>query len=103
MKTLIPASVLNKLPASAQQTLLSKTFFPNLISTPFGDGLKIAFAISVVLVLIAAVASALRGNRVIYKVEDHEVPVVAGEVQIQPEKVTAVSGSSVVTSKPAKD
>jgi EmrB/QacA subfamily drug resistance transporter len=103
MKTLIPASVLNKLPASAQQTLLSKTFFPNLISTPFGDGLKIAFAISVVLVLIAAVASALRGNRVIYKVEDHEVPVVAGEVQIQPEIATAVSGSSVVTSKPAKD
>ncbi len=70
MKTLLPAAVLQALPAASQATLLSKTFFPNLISAPFDDGLRIAFSISVVLVLIAAVASLLRGKRVIYEQEE---------------------------------
>ena len=66
MKALIPASALQALPASAQASILSKAFFPNLISVPFDDGLRIAFTISVVLALIAALASLLRGKRVIY-------------------------------------
>jgi MFS family permease len=66
MKALIPASALQALPAAAQATILSKAFFPNLISASFDDGLRIAFAISVVLALIAALASLLRGKRVIY-------------------------------------
>jgi MFS family permease len=66
MKALIPASALQALPAAAQATILSKAFFPNLISASFDDGLRIAFAISVVLSLIAALASLLRGKRVIY-------------------------------------
>jgi len=87
MKALLPASALQALPAAAQASLLSKTFFPNLISAPFDDGLRIAFAISIVLTLIAALASLLRGKRYIYGQENqvqmnpvdvHEtVPVVA--------------------------
>ncbi len=69
MKALLPAAVLDKLPAAAQATLLSKTFFPNLISAPFDDGLRIAFSISIGLVLIAAFASLLRGKRYIYEQE----------------------------------
>src|SRR5271157_2083356 len=66
MKTLLPAAVLNQLPAASQTLLLSKTFFPNLISGPFDAGLRLAFSISVALVVIAALASLLRGKRVIY-------------------------------------
>ena len=70
MKALLPASALQALPATGQALLLSKGFFPNLISAPFDDGLRIAFAISVGLALIAAVASLLRGKIVIYGQED---------------------------------
>jgi EmrB/QacA subfamily drug resistance transporter len=70
MKALIPANALQALPAAAQVSILSKAFFPNLISASFDDGLRIAFAISVVLSLIAALASLLRGKRVIYGQEN---------------------------------
>jgi EmrB/QacA subfamily drug resistance transporter len=69
MKSLIPAAALQQLPAASQALLLSKPFFPNLIAAPFDDGIRIAFSISVVLVLIAAVASLLRGKRYIYEQE----------------------------------
>ncbi|MGD0609896.1 MAG: MFS transporter [Anaerolineales bacterium] len=70
MKTILPAAVLQQLPAASQTLLLSKPFFPNLISAPFDDGLRVAFSISVVLALIAAVASLLRGKRYIYEQEN---------------------------------
>ena len=66
MKTLLPAAVLQQLPAASQALLLGKTFFPSLISAPFDDGLRIAFSISVALAIIAALASLLRGKRYIY-------------------------------------
>jgi MFS family permease len=70
IKTLVPTAVMQQLPAASQAALLSNTFFPNLISTPFDDGLRIAFLISIVLVLIAAVASAISGRRFIYELEN---------------------------------
>ena len=70
MKTLIPAAALQSLPAASQALLLGKTFFPNLIAAPFDYGLRIAFSISVALALVAALASLLRGKRVIYGQEN---------------------------------
>ncbi|MDR3577842.1 MAG: MFS transporter [Anaerolineaceae bacterium] len=69
MKSMLPAAVLNALPAASQTLLLGKTFFPNLIAGPFDYGLRLAFSISVALVVIAALASLLRGKRVIYEQE----------------------------------
>jgi hypothetical protein len=66
--------VLQSLPATSQTLLLSKTFFPNLISAPFDDGWHIAFTVSVILVLIAALASLLRGKRYIYEQEARPQP-----------------------------
>ncbi len=65
MATLIPASVLHALPAANQAHLLGKSFFPNLISTPFMHSLYFVFYLSTVLCLIAACASLLRGKRYI--------------------------------------
>jgi MFS family permease len=46
------------------QTLLGpRAFFPSLISGPFAAGLAVAFGFAVAACLIAAVASALRGER----------------------------------------
>ena len=66
MKTLLPAAVLQSLPAASQALLLGKSFFPNLIAGPFDFGLRIAFSISVALSIIAAFASLLRGKRYIH-------------------------------------
>jgi len=70
MATLIPSSVLAALPSATQATLLSPTFFPQLLAEPFHDGLQIAFSVCVVLSLGAAAASWLRGRRFIH---DYEV------------------------------
>jgi EmrB/QacA subfamily drug resistance transporter len=68
MGTLLPAPVVNALSPANQAEILGKTFFPNLLAGPFKSGLVIAFVISVILSLIAALASFLRGQRVIYDV-----------------------------------
>ncbi len=69
MGTLLPATVLQNMPAAAQAEVLGKTFFPNLIAGPFEAGLRLAFTISAILALLAALASLLRGQRYIHAVE----------------------------------
>jgi MFS family permease len=60
---LLGAHVLAGLPAHAQAVLTGPTFFPDLISTPFRDGLHTAFLFSIAACLIAAAASLARGGR----------------------------------------
>jgi hypothetical protein len=45
---------------------LDKKLIPQLISEPFQQGLRLAFADPTVLAMLAALASWLRGQRVIY-------------------------------------
>ena len=54
---------MNALPAAAKAQLLGKTFFPGLLAGPFKSGLRIAFSISAVLMVIAALASLMRGKK----------------------------------------
>jgi MFS family permease len=46
--------------------LTGQTFFPNLISSAFKHGLLIAFSASIVMLLIAAVASLMRGKKFVH-------------------------------------
>ena len=64
MQTLLPGAVLQKLPVTAQNTLLGHSFFPNLISSPFMDGMRVAFYMAAVVCVVAAIASTIRGKRV---------------------------------------
>jgi len=48
---------------SQWQALTGKSFFPNLIASPFHHGLVIVFGTAVAMSLVAAVFSALRGHR----------------------------------------
>ncbi len=66
MGTLLPPQVLKAVPAATQAVILGKEFFPQLLSAPFQQGLRVAFVISTALSLLAALASLLRGKRVIY-------------------------------------
>jgi MFS family permease len=83
MASLLPPSMLAALPDATRSTILSTSFFPQLLSGPFHDGLQIAFSVCVVLSLGAAAASWLRGPRYIH---DYE----AGKA-----KATGVPGSAV--------
>jgi MFS family permease len=59
---LVGAHALASLGPHAHALLTGSTFFPHLISAPFRDGLDAAFAFSIVVCLIAAAASMLRGG-----------------------------------------
>lgn len=66
MGKLLPAPLLHSLPAHNQAVITGKRFFPNLISQPFMHGLHIAFTVSLILFLLAAIASWLRGGKYIH-------------------------------------
>lgn len=57
--------VLNQLPASQADFLTGRSFFPNLISGPFSEGLTAAFWFAVVACVVAAVASLFTGRRTV--------------------------------------
>ena len=63
-------SVLAQLPKQNADTITGKTFFPELISDPFMEGLRIAFSVSAFMCLVAAAASALRGGKYTYDGDD---------------------------------
>ncbi|MDQ1753120.1 MAG: hypothetical protein QOE71_4176 [Pseudonocardiales bacterium] len=60
---LAPSGVLNGLPEANVDVLTGREFFPHLISQPFHHGLIIVFSTAVVLSVLGAVASLLRGTR----------------------------------------
>ena len=76
MEKMVGRDTLSGLTAEQSADITGKTFFPELISAPFIDGLRIAFTASLVMCLVAAGASWLRGGRY---VAEEEGPA-AGEV-----------------------
>jgi MFS family permease len=52
---------LSSLPRESRQALTGRTFFPHLIEAPFHHGLVVVFSAAIVLSVLAAAASAVRG------------------------------------------
>jgi MFS family permease len=63
MKQILGSKVLSHLPAGHAANLTSHSFFPHLISTPFHDGLSVAFVFAIAANVVAALASALTSGR----------------------------------------
>jgi hypothetical protein len=59
---LLGPGALHGLSAANQAALTGPSFFPNLISAPFRDGLHAAFTFSIIACLVAAAASLARGK-----------------------------------------
>ena len=76
MHTLLGDKVLAALPPDKAAYVTGKTFFPQLISSPFKHGLAIAFSVSLLMCLVAAAASWMRGSRYV-----HDEVAVAPEVE----------------------
>jgi MFS family permease len=68
---LAPSGTLSTLSASSRSVLTGHTFFPQLISGPFHQGLNVVFAFAAGLSVIAGLASLLRGRRA---TEDPDAP-----------------------------
>ncbi len=64
---LLPPKVLAHLPAHQAAVLTSRSFFPQLIGEPFKHGLVMILVFAVVMSLVAAVASFLRGEKFIHE------------------------------------
>jgi MFS family permease len=82
--------VLSTLSAHAQATVTGRSFFPQLISAPFRNGLHAAFAFAIVACLVAAAASLMRGGRY----EHQDVPDLADEVEIGQAGLIGPSGGT---------
>jgi MFS family permease len=59
---LAPSGVLNTLPPGHAAVLTGNEFFPQLVSGPFHHGLVIVFTAAMIMAVIAAIASLLRGR-----------------------------------------
>src|SRR6202035_2289859 len=64
---LAPTGVLAKLPPANVARLTGKSFFPQLISQPFHHGLVIVFTMAVIVLVIASLASLLRGGKYVHE------------------------------------
>jgi len=63
MQNLLGPHVLHALPAAQAHVLTSRSFFPELIASPFRSALAYAFAFAIAACAVAAVASLLRGGK----------------------------------------
>ncbi|WP_082806586.1 MFS transporter [Ferroacidibacillus organovorans] len=59
--------ILQHMPASQASIVVGQRFFPTLIAQPFMHGLVLAFTVSLIMSLIAAVVSLFRGKRYIHR------------------------------------
>ncbi len=71
---LAPTGVLSRLPAGHASLLTGKKFFPQLISQPFHHGLVIVFTMAMIVLVIASVASLLRGGRYVHEEHSAQMP-----------------------------
>jgi MFS family permease len=78
MSKLLSPQVLASLPLKNVNYITGKIFFPTLISGPFIDGLRIAFTLSLILYIMAAIASWSRGGKYIHS---DDADIVSDEIE----------------------
>ncbi|MDT7741897.1 MAG: hypothetical protein QOE59_975 [Actinomycetota bacterium] len=73
MQTLLGPQVLAQVGPQQAEFLTGRSFFPSLISGPFGDGLTFALVFAAACCVVAALASLLRGGKYAYQEPDAAV------------------------------
>jgi MFS family permease len=72
IKTLLGPAVLARLPVGQAAYLTGRSFFPGLIAHAFMNGLRIAFTASLIMSLVAAAASWMRGGMFEVRPDRHD-------------------------------
>jgi hypothetical protein len=62
----LPAGVLDRLPAGNVAALTGKELFPHLLGGPFRHGLVVVFGLAAAMALVAALVSLVRGRRYVH-------------------------------------
>ena len=70
LKSLLGPAVLSHVPAAQAARLTSRSFFPQLIGPSFVHGLDLILVIAVVMSVIGAIVSALRGGKFVHEDEE---------------------------------
>jgi ABC-type proline/glycine betaine transport system permease subunit len=65
----LPTSVQDALPPKALSVLNSNTFLPSVLGNPFVVGLRDSIYLSLALVIVGALFSAMKGGRYVYEEE----------------------------------
>jgi MFS family permease len=84
MKVLLGPATLHQLSAAQVATLTGRSFFPHLISGPFGKGLTKAFDFAALACLLGAVASLLRGGKYHHGDEPGTAPLDVAALEDEP-------------------
>ena len=67
LQSLLESQTSAHVSAEQWQKLTGKSFFPNLLASPFHHGLVIVFSMAIAMSLVAAIFSALRGRRFVHR------------------------------------
>jgi MFS family permease len=94
LKSLLGPAVLSHLSAGQVAALTSRQFFPQLIGGPFKHGLVLIMLLAVAMSLVAALASALRGQRFIHEDEESKAQDLRAGLLTETDEVFDVSGGS---------
>jgi hypothetical protein len=70
LKSLLGPGVLSHLGAGQAKLITSRAFFPQLIGPPFKHALTLILVFAIVMSVIAALASAMRGGKYIHEDEE---------------------------------
>ena len=97
LATLLGSQVNAGVSTAQWNVLTGKNFFPEMITTPFHDGLKIVFGMAFAMSILAAVFSIFRGKRFIY---DEALPISQHPHEHLPDMASA--GGAIV-GEPALD
>jgi MFS family permease len=80
MATILGPAALSHMTAAQAHYITGRSFFPHLISAPFGKGLQKAFDFAAIVCLLGAVASLLRGGKYHHAdIEAENLPVESAE------------------------
>jgi MFS family permease len=91
LKSLLGAKALAHLPAAQAAVLTGRSFFPQLIGGPFKHGLVLILAFGVVMCVVAAIASLLRGSRYIHEDEESRAQDLKAGLLSRPDDVPALT------------
>jgi hypothetical protein len=95
-----PSGVLQHLNPHQASVLTGHQFFPELISTPFGQGVHYAFDFAIVCSLVAAAASWLRGAKYVHGQASLVEEVESGWIDETDVSLPAVNDLSLKSSNP---
>jgi MFS family permease len=79
IESLLGPGTLGDLPPDRAAYLTGRSFFPQLISGPFADGLAVAFGFAIAACLVAALVSVLRGGKYLHTKPHAAVEVIGSE------------------------